>query len=269
MQIVNRGLIGLALLLSLGCDSAEPTSTKDATFQDTVATGTQPDSQSLGDGLGGGDGAVSNDIAQAGLNPFGAIDEPCESLSKMVLADTASFTINEFQFDGSPFNPDELSAGGNTLFTSANAGGSSKCSEVFSLELWRICAGAELHQGETQIVYSQQGAMTDYTVKIQDQVIGVSVTRAYKGPTNLDYAVADAKTLLTKKLNGINESTANVAPESAWSKQVLHIWTLHKEWADVVQTSWTQLDKALTANTTVVVTVESGSEFVVTDTCDD
>ena len=45
----------------------------------------------------------------------------------------------------------------------------------------------------------------------------------------------DAKSLLEKKLGGILESTANVSPEDAWTKQILHIWTLQPSWTNTVQ----------------------------------
>ncbi len=99
--------------------------------------------------------------------------------------------------------------------------------------------------------------------------VGVSVTRAYKGPVILEYTEADATELLIKKLDGINESTANVSAEDAWFKQILHVWTLHPEWGQTVADAWASLDTTLTSDTIVLVSVETGSDFVVTDSCDD
>jgi len=97
----------------------------------------------------------------------------------------------------------------------------------------------------------------------------VSVTRAYKGPVIKTYTEADAKTLLEKKLAGINESTANVSAADKWAKQYLHIWTLHAAWAETVLQAWKKLPDALKADTVIVVTVEQGTELIVPDKCDD
>ena len=81
--------------------------------------------------------------------------------------------------------------------------------------------------------------------------------------------MADAIELLEKKLDGINESSANVADIDAWEKQVLHVWTLQPEWVETVLSAWEVLAPEYLANTVVLVTLEAGSTFVTTNACDD
>ncbi|MFT7582410.1 MAG: hypothetical protein ACI9MR_004092, partial [Myxococcota bacterium] len=150
-----------------------------------------------------------------------------------------------------------------------NAGGSSICSEVMSMQLLIACEDAEFYKREVEILYDETGAITDYAVKIEGDIIGVSVTRAYLGPFEMNYTPDDADTLLVKKLEGVLESTQNVSDVDRWTKQVLHIWTLNDAWVDTLETVWEGLDAATKADTIVLVTVESGSDFVVTDSCDD
>jgi hypothetical protein len=47
------------------------------------------------------------------------------------------------------------------------------------------------------------------------------------------------------------------------------VWTLHPAWAETVVTAWEALDAALKADIVIVITVEVGSDYIVTDSCDD
>ena len=201
--------------------------------------------------------------------PFGTIDGPCSVLASALDDPAPSIWIDTFAFDGDPFDPADLDPDALVMFEQPNAGGASKCSEVFSMELMDDCLDADLYKTEMEILYIGEGSITDYEMLVGGEKIGVSVTRAYKGPYVTTYAVADAVTLLTKKLAGVNEATGHVAPEDAWSRQILHVWTLHATWADMVVEAWTTLGPELKSDTVVLVTVETGSDFVVTDTCDD
>jgi len=182
---------------------------------------------------------------------------------------TPSFLTSTYEIDVAEFDTDLLATGPAYRFDQPNAGGSSKCSEVMSLQWLVECEGAELYKIETAIDYDVEGAITDYEVEIDGQKVGVSVTRAYLGPVVTDYDTDKATTLLEKKLEGVNESTANVSEEDRWVKQILYIWTLHEDWVPILEQAWDALSADLKADTIIVVTVESGTDYIVTDTCDD
>jgi len=150
---------------------------------------------------------------------------------------------------------------------SQNAGGNSEWSEAISFEIMKTLFGAELICTEMEINYWPMGGkITDYSVRMYDELIGVSVTRAlkFKGV----FREEDAFALLTKKLYGINESTRLVIEANKWSKQMLHIWAENKNVAEVLMKVWNKMDNKLTANTFVLITVtDKNSEFIFRNPC--
>ncbi len=203
--------------------------------------------------------------------PWGPISgAACGGLTAALESPQPSFHTTTWDIQVDAFDPALLvSPGPKQRFEEPNAGGSSKCSEIFSMTWLIACEGAQFYKLETEISYDVSGAITDFEVIIGGDKIGVSVTRAYLGPFNMSYTADDADTLLTNKLSGVNESTANVSANDAWTKQILHIWTLQPEWVPILESAWQGLEASLKSDTVVLVTVEAGSEFVVTDACDD
>lgn len=201
---------------------------------------------------------------------MGMISGSCGELADLLESEESTFLTNSyFSADPDEFYPQLLMAGAKKRFDEPNAGGSSKCSEVMSLQLLHDCEGALLYKTETEVDYVSEGKMTDYVVTIGEDKVGVSVTRAYKGP-NIDvYTAEDALTLLEKKLQGINESSANVHPDDAWVKQVLHVWTLHEEWVEILEVAYAQVAPEVRSNSVVLVTVENNSSYIVMDSCDE
>ena len=199
---------------------------------------------------------------------WGVVTDSCGELTGELDSQDPSFLTNTYTFDpADAFNTTLLFEGALTRYNSENAGGSSLCSEVMSLQVLHECEGADLYKMETEVTYDVEGKITDYIALIDGDKVGVSVTRAYKGPSNTDYTAQDATDLLEKKLAGINESTQNVSAEDAWVKQVLHIWTLQPDWVDVLEGAYSDLAAELKADTIVLVTVEVNSDYIVTDTC--
>ena len=266
--------------VALSCSSASSTdeAAPDAAFGLDVAD-PLPDVTPVEDADGSlpGEDAQTSDIAsppdalpagQVAAPPFGAVDGPCAELAQLLLADGPSFRRNIFLFDADPFDPDDLGPDARPMYDAPNAGGSSKCSEIFSMVALDACLGADLYKTETTIEYTAEGSITDLEITVGGERYGVSVTRAYKGPIT-EFTSADATALLTKKLEGINESTANVAPADAWKRQILYVWTLNEDWSDIVWDAWKTLDAPLKSDTVVIVTIESGAGYVTSDTCDD
>jgi hypothetical protein len=170
--------------------------------------------------------------------------------------------VNEATF-GAGTDPDQtqLSAGGLRLRDTPNAGGSSVWSEVMSFEVLRELFGATLERTETEIEYQfflggGNSKITDYSVKMFDQVIGVSVTRALR--FRAVFELEDAMHLLSKKLDGVNKSTEGVITPHAWSRQILHIWAESPYIADVLTEAYERIDAELRASTMVIVTVSRG-----------
>ncbi|MDP6943780.1 MAG: hypothetical protein QF464_06480 [Myxococcota bacterium] len=201
---------------------------------------------------------------------WGTITGACGAISAAVQQPGAALLHTTYTFaDGASFDPAGLS--GQTLkrYEEPNAGGSSKCSEVMSMQLLMDCEGAVVTKTETEVVYDTEGKITDYLIEVGGVTGGVSVTRAYLGPGVEVYTVEDATDLLEKKLAGIEEALNNVSTDDTWQKSIVHIWTLYPEWAETVQVAWAALEPATQGSTLVLVTVEEGSDYIVTDACDD
>ncbi len=143
------------------------------------------------------------------------------------------------------------------VYTDENAGGSSEFSEALSMEILQRLFHFKLERTEMAIRYCHSGSKkTDYTVRTDaNQILGVSVTRAMHYFDNKLFKAEQAKLLLKKKLNGILCSTANVAPECRWKKQLLHVFAPSKKIAKLMRAEYKKLSSTLKANTVVFVTV--------------
>ena len=211
-----------------------------------------------------------NETSQPGETAWGTIAGDCGSVSAAVAESSPSILTTTFTFDEpASFDSASLEGRAKKRFDEPNAGGSSKCTEVMSMQLLTECEGATVSKLETDIIYDVAGKIADYIVDVGGIKTGVSVTRAYKGPVIDVYTLEDATSLLEKKLAGISEAQQNVSADDAWEKSLIHIWTLHPEWAETVTQAWTALGADSKASTVVLITIEEGSDYIVTDACDD
>jgi hypothetical protein len=198
------------------------------------------------------------------LEGFGAIAGECGVLDDELTSPENSVLRNAIDFGTDPFDPsdaDRLSTDGRRLYASPNAGGSSALSELFSFELLHRCELASLVKTETEVAYDDPSSkLTDILVRIDGLLVGVSVTRAMSYPVDAPYTVAAAKTLLTKKLGGIRDSTLHVVAEDRWVKQILHVLADTPGHADAMATAWSELDGALRGDTILLLSVSDGDD---------
>ena len=90
--------------------------------------------------------------------------------------------------------------------------------------------------------------------------VGVSVTRAYGFPPDDPYTVAQAEALLTDKLGDIPLSTANVAPEDQWIKQILHVIAYGPQHAEALRMVEGLVDPAVRGDTILWISVTNGDD---------
>ncbi len=223
-------------------DPTQDAGIKDSSKADTATT---PTGDILGTLASGACGTIKNELTQA-----------TPSLDNNLLV----FVMGEH------YDKASLSPGGQRMFDTANAGGSSTESEAMSYEVLRYCEGATLLHTETEIAYqppddSGANSITDLEVEIGGKKVGVSVTRAYK-PSNQTLTDADVKALLEKKLEGINRSSMRVLPQDKWVKQILHVFSVNKAATDAIARSWPMIDAAVRADTIVLVTQTTGGGFI-------
>jgi hypothetical protein len=166
-------------------------------------------------------------------------------------------------------HPDDdalLTPGGQRMINTPNAGGNSLLSEVFALEQLTRCEGATLLKTETEIVYDTTGKITDFESAIDGHKIGVSVTRAETYPLGQTYTLEAATTLITRKLDDIQTSTADVSAGDRWDKQILAILAYDDQAADAMAQAWTNADAQTKADTIVLITTTDGDDtFIYTN----
>lgn len=150
------------------------------------------------------------------------------------------------------------------MYAGGNLGGSSLYSEVFSFEVLHRCDGATFLKGEGDIVYTDIGGKkTDLLVDIDGAKVGVSVVRAMSYPEGSPYPVNQAFSVLDGKLADILLSSANVAPQDAWEKQILSVIAQTPAHADAIMQAYAMVDPAHKANTVVLITVTEGEDHFI------
>jgi hypothetical protein len=231
----------------------------DASDGDASGSDTGSDADSGADSDAGTD-----DVPLAG---FGAISGECGVLDDELTADNSSYIVNSIDFGTDPYDDADtsrLTEGGREIIADGNAGGSSVLSEVFAYEMLERCELAKLLKTETEVVYTTSDSkLTDVLVEIDTLKIGVSVTRAVGFPRDDPYTIERAKSLLKDKLLDIQNSSANVAAEDAWRKQILHVIAYEDQHAASLETAYGQLDASVVADSVVLVTVSNGDDLFI------
>jgi hypothetical protein len=240
--------LALAALLVTACGGSDPAATTDAP--------------------GGGDDAALD--GGPGDTGFGELSGMCGVLMASDLTGAVPELVRDtITFERAYVDPDDralLTEGGQHLAETPNAGGSSGLSEIFAYEQLARCEQAMLLETETEIVYGTQGKITDMEVSIDGEKIGVSVTRAFAYPLGSTYTLDAAETLIMKKLQDIQVSSANVSADDAWTKQILSILAYDTASADTMAQAWMNTDAGTKADTIVVLTTTGGDDtFIYTN----
>ena len=275
MRSLRSGLVvGLVFIVVSacvgGCSGTTPAET-DASAPvpttTTPATGTVPPADS-----GPPSDAATPDASPALTGPFGDIlgtlTGSCGQIRAEIGKPTPSVFANTLTFvAGEMFDKAFLSDGGDRIFDTPNAGGSSFESEVMSFEILRYCEGATLLKTEKEIAYGPvvdggPTTITDLLIEIDGKKVGVNPIRVYKPSNQPQPTEADIKTSLEGKLNSIRGSSARVTPADKWVKQVMHVYTVSQANADAVMRVLPTIDPAIRADTIVMVTRSAGGGFL-------
>mgnify|MGYP002079056243 CR=1 FL=1 len=257
------------LLVACGGDGGETTGSGGAGGTATGSSGGGSPTGPGGGGLGGGDGGGGlGGMGMGGsgggvivpLDGFGGIRGECGVIDPdELVAMSSPFNIeNNIDFGMLAFDQSLFSPGGQTILTDPNAGGSSKESEAIAFEMLYRCELADLLKTETEISYTQPGAITDFLVEIDGTKVGVSVVRAFAFMT--EYTVQAAFDKMTEKLLDIQESSAHVAAGDAWSKQILAVIAEKPENLTAVVTALSMIDATTRGDTIVAITVTNGDD---------
>lgn len=198
------------------------------------------------------------------LAGFGDLAGMCGVLDDPELTGTSPSIVHASLTFARRYNdPDDrplLTTGGARMMATPNAGGSSGLSEAFAYEQLARCELAPLLKTETEIVYDTVGKITDLMVTIDGHKIGVSVTRAVAYPFGQPYTLAAATTLLMRKLQDIQASTANVSMSDRWEKQVLAYMSWDDQSTAVLDQAWAGMDPSVKSDTILLITTTHGDD---------
>lgn len=198
------------------------------------------------------------------LAGFGEITGACDELDTELDSPAAHFIQNTLDFGMDAYDmgdKEKLSADAQAILDAGNAGGSSLISETFAFEILYRCEGAKLLATETEVMYhNPMGKITDLLVEIDGKKVGVSVVRAFVFPFDDPYPYSEAERILTKKLEGINESTANVKEEDRWVKQILSVAAYSEQHAVELRAAFDAASEELKTDTILYVTVMEGED---------
>ncbi len=220
------------------------------------------------------DGAQLDASADAPVTAgFGSLSGMCGAIHELDLTQTTSELVNvSFDFAMPYVDPDDraqLTPGGQHMAATPNAGGSSGLSEIFAYEELARCEGATFLKSETEIIYDPTNSKkTDLEVMMGAHKIGVSVTRAFKGPLGSGpLTVAASDELANRKLTDIHASTAGTQNTvDKWDKQILSVLVDDAEDAATFTTSVNNLDAAVRGDTIIIlVTTDGADDFIYTN----
>lgn len=153
-----------------------------------------------------------------------------------------------------------------------NVGGSSQISEAFSYELFARWGNTEIEKTEKEIFdLFKPRRICDYVCKINGVSVGVSVTRAIKfrkGYPGNDINKFRGKLtekgvhdFIKKKLNDLKE-TSERQKNLYWKKQILHVWVLNEDSANIVSNVTSTILNDHYSNTLVVISKAEESDFI-------
>jgi len=123
-----------------------------------------------------------------------------------------------------------------------NAGGKSVVSEALSVEYMAQRFRATDVQTEMELKYwSEHWKKIDYSVRVGNVRVGVSVTRAMGFPTQAEFTMEDARRLLKKKLFGLLVARAGIDESCRFGVAVLHVWCQSKRIAALLRQHFEEL----------------------------
>ena len=215
----------------------------------------------------------TSDASAVPLPGFGDLSGMCGVISEADVTSSSPKTVQVgFHWTTGYVDPDDrsqLTAGGQHMAATPNAGGSSGLSEIFAYEELARCELAVFVKSETEIIYDPPTSKkTDLEITLYGHKLGVSVTRAFQGPLGSGpLQMSAAVELSNRKFSEIHDSTAGVqnTPDK-WDKQILAVLADDTDDASTFLAATATLDPAVIGDTILVLTTTDGDDaFVYTN----
>ncbi|MBK7827981.1 hypothetical protein [Nannocystis sp.] len=249
---------------SVQADTGSTASTVDAstTGNNNSTTDNTDTTDTTTTGTTGTTGTTTSTGTTGDPEALGTLSGDCGLIDAMELESPAPFVFtNAIDLGVGGFDEALLTPGGMQMIAEGGLNDGSLKSEVIAYEVLARCDMATLLKTEAKIVYQDpMGKKTDILVELDGAKVGVSVVRAVGFPKQDPYTVAQATTILKKKLGDIQISSGNVAPEDAWVKQILHVVAYAPMHSESIVAAYADLDPLLKADTILVVSVTDGDD---------
>lgn len=240
----------------------DPTTTADPSTSTTTTLGDTTEAVASTSSTTTTTESTTSDSSTGDSDALGMISGECGLIDAMELESPQPFVFaNAIDLGAGGFDEALLTPGGQQMIAEGGLNDGSLKSEVIAFEVLARCDMASLLKTEGKIVYTDpMGKKTDILLEMGGHKVGVSVVRAVGFPKDDPYTVAQATTILKKKLGDIQISSQNVAPEDAWIKQILHVVAYGPMHVDSVLAAYEALDAPLKADTILVVSVTDGDD---------
>lgn len=240
----------------------DPTTTADPSTSTTTTLGDTTEAVASTSSSTTTTESTTSDSSTGDSDALGMISGECGLIDAMELESPQPFVFaNAIDLGAGGFDEALLTPGGQQMIAEGGLNDGSLKSEVIAFEVLARCDMASLLKTEGKIVYTDpMGKKTDILLEMGGHKVGVSVVRAVGFPKDDPYTVAQATTILKKKLGDIQISSQNVAPEDAWIKQILHVVAYGPMHVDSVLAAYEALDAPLKADTILVVSVTDGDD---------
>ena len=136
----------------------------------------------------------------------------------------------------------KLGSGAVKVLSEPNAGGTSVVSEVLSAEYMHRRFGASNFVPEMKIQYVfSNWKKIDYITTIQEERVGVSVTRAMGYPYANSFRLEDATRLCYKKLYGLIVARSGISKQFSYSRSILHCLCQSQSIANMMRNAFLEL----------------------------
>lgn len=140
-----------------------------------------------------------------------------------------------------------------------NAGGNSIVSEALSAELFTRVFNANNIRTEMEVEYIfYNWKIADYTIRMYDKNVGVSVTRAFTYPNDDLFSIEFADKLLRKKITGLILARGNTDERDGYLTSILHIYCRSERVKNILKRAYNNLPENIKDNIIILCTITEG-----------
>jgi hypothetical protein len=154
------------------------------------------------------------------------------------------------------FNEFKLGTCARKVFAADNAGGNSVISEAMSAEILTRIFGANTVRTEMEVEYSfSNWKIADFTIKLYDKNVGISVTRAFNYISDDNFTIESAEALLNKKITGLVLARNSISERDSFYTSILHVFCRSDRIRKLLHSAYKRLNNEIRDNIIILCTV--------------